>query len=56
MRADRGRGKLIKDDGLFAVEQTVAASKPIEAGVLLDQGFGIPCGWISAADGRIVKA
>lgn len=48
-------GKLIKDDGLFAVERTAAVSKLIEAGVLLDQGFGIPSGWVSTADGRIVK-
>ena len=34
-------GKLIKDDGLYAIERTVAVSKLIEAGVLLDQGFGI---------------
>jgi len=48
-------GKLIKDDGLFAVERTAAVSKPIEAGVLLDQGVGIPSGWISTADGRIAR-
>jgi hypothetical protein len=49
-------GKLIKGDGLFAVERTAAVSRLIEAGVLLDQGFGIPSDRISAADGRIVKA
>ncbi len=48
-------GKLIKDAGLFAIERTAAVSKLIEAGVLLDQGVGIPSGWISTADGRIVK-
>lgn len=31
-------------------------SRKKEAGVLLDQRFGIPSGWISTADGRIVKA
>lgn len=49
-------GKLIKEDGLFAVERTAAVSKLIEAGVLLDQGFEIPSGWINTADGRIMKA
>ncbi|MDD2755122.1 MAG: hypothetical protein PHS80_06275 [Methanothrix sp.] len=48
-------GKLIKDDGLFAVERTVAVSKLTEAGVQLEQGFGIPSGWVGTADGRIVK-
>gem|GEM_PF-1536480 len=48
-------GTLIKDDGLFAIERTAAVSKLIEAGLLLDQGVGIPSGWISTADGRIVK-
>jgi len=48
-------GKLIKEDGLFAVERTATVSKLIEAGVLLDQGVGIPSGWISTADGRIAK-
>jgi hypothetical protein len=48
-------GKLIKDDGLFAVERTAAMLMLIEAGVLLDQGVGIPNGLISTADGRIVK-
>lgn len=48
-------GKLIKDDGLFAVERTAVVSRLIEAGVLLDQGVGIPSGWISTVDGRIVK-
>ena len=48
--------KLIKDDGLFAIERTAEVSMLIESGVLLDQGFGIPSGWISTADGRIVKA
>jgi hypothetical protein len=48
-------GKLIKEDGLFAIERTNAVSRLIEAGVLLDQGVGIPSGWISTADGRIVK-
>jgi hypothetical protein len=49
-------GKLIKEDGLFAIERTVAVSRLIEVGVLLDQGVGIPSGWINTADGRIVKA
>lgn len=49
-------GKLIKEDGLFAVERTVAVTKLIDAGVLLDQCLGIPSGWVSTADGRIVKA
>jgi hypothetical protein len=49
-------GKLIKEDGLIDIEQTVAVSKLIEAGVLLDQGFGILSSWISTADGRMVKA
>jgi hypothetical protein len=31
-------------------------TKLIEAGVLLDQGFEIPSGWISTADGRIARA
>jgi hypothetical protein len=48
-------GKLIKEDGLFAIERTAEVSRLIEAGVLLDQGVGIPSGWISTADGRIVK-
>lgn len=48
-------GKLIKDNGLYAIERTAAVSRLIEAGVLLDQGFRIPSGWISTADGRIVK-
>lgn len=49
-------GKLIKDDGLYAIERTAAVSRLIEAGVLQDQGVGIPSGWISTADGRIAKA
>jgi hypothetical protein len=49
-------GKLIKEDGLFAVERTAAVSRLIEAGgVLLDQGVRIPGGWISTADGRIAR-
>jgi hypothetical protein len=52
MQAD---GKLIRDVSLFAVERTDAVSKLIEAGVLQDQGGGIPSGWISTADGRVVK-
>ncbi|HOE46900.1 hypothetical protein [Methanothrix soehngenii] len=48
-------GKLIKDDGLFAIERTAEVSRLIESGVLLDQGFGIQSGWISTADGRIAK-
>jgi hypothetical protein len=35
-------GKLIKEDGLFAVGKTAAVSRLIEAGVLLDQGVGDP--------------
>jgi hypothetical protein len=49
-------GKLIKDDGLFAVERTASVSRLIKTGVLLDQSVGIPSGWISTQDGRIVKA
>jgi hypothetical protein len=49
-------GKLIKEDGLYAIERTAAVSRLIEAGVLLDQGFGTPSGWISTADGRIARA
>jgi hypothetical protein len=48
-------GKLIKDDGLSAIERTATASRLIDAGVQLYQGLGIPSGWISTADGRVVK-
>lgn len=44
-------GKLIKDDGLFAVERTAAVSKLIEAGLRRDQGV-----WIKTADRRANKA
>jgi hypothetical protein len=33
-----------------------AALMLIEAGVLLDQGVGIPNGWIITANGRVSKA
>jgi hypothetical protein len=36
--------------------QADGCSVLIEAGVLLDQGVGIPSGWISTADGRIARA
>jgi hypothetical protein len=49
-------GKLIKDDGLYAIERTAAVSRLIVAGVLLDQGVVIPSGWISTVDGRIARA
>jgi hypothetical protein len=48
-------GKLIKVGGFYAIERTAAVSKLIEVDVLLDQGVGIPNGWISTVDGRIVK-
>jgi hypothetical protein len=34
-------GKLIKDDGLFAVERTAAVSRLIDAGVLLGEDGGL---------------
>jgi hypothetical protein len=48
-------GELIKDDGLFSIERTAEVSRLIEAGVLRDQGGGIPSGWISTANGRIAE-
>jgi hypothetical protein len=48
-------GKLIKEDGIFAVEQTAEVSRLIDAGVLLDQGVVIPSGWVSTADGRMAR-
>jgi hypothetical protein len=49
-------GRLIKDSGLFAVERVAAAMMRIKAGVPLDQGVGIPNGWIGTANGCVSKA
>ncbi|MDQ1282562.1 MAG: hypothetical protein QG666_351 [Euryarchaeota archaeon] len=50
-----GRGRLVKDDYLYAIERTAAESKLIEDSVLLYQSLGVPSDGTSKLEGGIAE-